>query len=96
MSWSVSIRPAAARDLRAACNWYETQRPGLGDQFLQTALTALLSLENSPERFPIYYNGFRRILTPRFPYKIFFRVEGASVIVFRMLHAARDHTSKDI
>jgi hypothetical protein len=33
-------------------------------------------------RTPIYYNGFRRLMTRRFPYKIFYHVEGDRVIVF--------------
>ena len=52
---------------------------------------ALTRLERSPERFPLYYRGFRRVLSRRFPYKLFYRIEGDSVIVFRILHAARDH-----
>jgi toxin ParE1/3/4 len=48
-------------------------------------------LEEQPERRPIYYNGFRRLITRRFPYKIFYRIEGDRVIVFRILHAKRDH-----
>jgi hypothetical protein len=39
-------------------------------------------LEEQPERRPIYYNGFHRLMTRRFPYKIFYRVEGDRVIVF--------------
>jgi plasmid stabilization system protein ParE len=31
------------------------------------------------------------LMTRRFPYKIFYRVEGDRVIVFRILHAKRDH-----
>jgi hypothetical protein len=49
-------------------------------------------LEEAPEQFPIFYRGFRRAITERFPYNIFFRIEGDAVIVFRILHAARDHT----
>ena len=52
----------------------------------------MLSLEETPERQPIYYRDFRRVLTDRFPYKIFYRIEGQAVIVFRVLHGARDHT----
>ena len=51
----------------------------------------MLRLEASPERFPIYYRGFRRVLTRRFPYKLFFRIEGDAVIVFRILHGAQNH-----
>jgi plasmid stabilization system protein ParE len=30
-------------------------------------------------------------LTRRFPYKLFYRLEGKRIIVFRILHAHRDH-----
>jgi plasmid stabilization system protein ParE len=53
---------------------------------------AMLALEQSPERQVFYYRDFRRVLTDRFPYKIFYRVEGQAVIVYRVLHGARDHT----
>ena len=78
-------RPSTARD------WYERQRRGLGDQFLLSVADAMIRLEGSPQVFPIYYHSFRRLITERFPYKIFFRIEVDAVIVFRILHAARDH-----
>jgi len=52
---------------------------------------ALIRLEANPESFPLYYRGFRRILTHRFPYKLFFRIEGDTVIVFRILHGAQNY-----
>jgi plasmid stabilization system protein ParE len=63
----------------------------LGDEFLASVAEALLRLEENPENFPDYYRGFRRVLTRRFPYKLFFRIEGDAVIVFRILHGAQDH-----
>ena len=92
MSWQVTIRSAAHADLRDARDWYEGRREGLGDEFLLVVADAMLALEETPERQPIYYRDFRRLLTDRFPYKIFYRVEGEAVIVFRVLHGARDHT----
>jgi plasmid stabilization system protein ParE len=87
----VRVRPRAEGDIRRARDWYERQRPGLGDEFLACVAAALASLEERSDRFPDYYRGFRRAFTPRFPYKIFFRIEGELVIVFRVLHASRDH-----
>lgn len=52
---------------------------------------SLLALEETPLRWPVYYRGFRKLLTDRFPYKIFYQIDGEAVIVFRILHAARDH-----
>ena len=92
MSWQVTIRSAAHADLREARDWYEQRREGLGDEFLLAVADAMLALEETPERQPIYYRDFRRLLTDRFPYKIFYRIEGEAVIIFRVLHGARDHT----
>ena len=91
MNWTVTIRPKAKADLRRAHDWYEERCPGLGDEFLAGHAEALLRLETDPEHFPLYYRGFRRVLTHRFPYKIFFRIVSRNIIIFRILHGAQDH-----
>lgn len=91
MSWSVIIRPRAEADLRESRQWYEAQRPGLGDEFVQEVRRTILWLEEHPEQRPPYYRDFRRVLTQRFPYKVFYRLESDRVVVFRVLHARRDH-----
>lgn len=52
---------------------------------------AIRSLEDGPARRPCYYREFRRLLTRRFPYKVFYLVERNRVVVFRILHAKQDH-----
>ncbi|MDX2081103.1 MAG: type II toxin-antitoxin system RelE/ParE family toxin [Terrimicrobiaceae bacterium] len=94
MSWTLTLRRRAQNDLRRAHDYYEERRPGLGGEFLADMTEALLRLEASPERFPVYYRDFRRVLTRRFPYKIFFRIIGGQIIVFRVLHGAQDHPDK--
>ena len=91
MNWIVTIRPKASADLRRAHDWYEKRILGLGDEFLADHAEALLRLEADPERFPLYYRGFRRVLTHRFPYKIFFRIASPNIVIFRILHGAQDH-----
>ena len=91
MNWRVIIRPNAEADLAEAQAWYESQRAGLGDELLNEIRRAVSLLADDPERRPFYYRDFRRLLTRRFPYKLFYRVEGDRVIVFRILHAKRKH-----
>jgi toxin ParE1/3/4 len=91
VNWRVLIRPNAEADLQEAWLWYESQRLGLGDEFLVEIHAAIRLLETNPERRPFYYLGFRRLLTRRFPYKLFYRVEEGRVIIFRILHAKREH-----
>ena len=94
MSWIVLVRAEAERDLEAARDWYERKMPGLGREFLDQFATAMQALEQDPERERLYYRNFRRVLFRRFPYKIFYQLIGAHVVVFRVLHAKRDHERK--
>jgi len=89
---SVIIRPGAEADLQAVKQWYEERRAGLGFEFIVTVRAAIRRLRENPKRYPLYYRGFRRVLLRRFPYKIFYRIEGDRVIVFRVLRASQDHT----
>jgi len=91
VSWRVIIRPKAEADLRDAQSWYNSKRSGLGDELLEEVKQSVKMLAERPEQRPIYYNGFRRLITHRFPYKIFYRVESDRVVVFRILHAKQDH-----
>lgn len=91
MNWCVIIRPNAEADLREAQSWYESQRAGLGQELLDEIRHAVDLLKTDPERRAFYYHDFRRLLTRRFPYKIFYRVEGDRVIIFRILHVKRKH-----
>jgi toxin ParE1/3/4 len=91
VKWRVIIRPRAEADLQEAWIWYESQRRGLGEELLAEISAAICLLEIDPERRPFYYRDFRRIITRRFPYKLFYRVEKDRVIIFRILHAKREH-----
>ncbi len=91
MKWRLVIRPRAEADLREARGWYETQRSGLGAEFLAEIDATIQILMRDPQRHPVYYRGFYRVLARRFPYKVFYRLEDDRIIVFRILHARRDH-----
>lgn len=91
MKWRVSIRAKARTDLQNAREWYEKECPGLGGEFLIAIAEVLVRLEDNPEAFPFYRGEFRRALTRRFPYKVFFQIHGEAVIVFRVLHGAQEH-----
>jgi plasmid stabilization system protein ParE len=93
VSWTVTTRPRAEKDLEEAVLWYEKQAPGLGARFITEMRAAIQSLEFNPYKVPVYYREFRRMLLNRFPYKVFYRILDDKVIVFRVLHAKRDHTT---
>ena len=84
------IRPEAEKDIAEAINWYEDQREGLGAKF-QVALDHVFEqLELTPQLHRIIYHGVRRALMARFPFAVYYRVEGEEVFVLAVVHARRD------
>jgi plasmid stabilization system protein ParE len=47
------VRPAAAADIDEAFLWYQTQRPGLGHEFLAAADTLIDAIAEHPLRYPV-------------------------------------------
>jgi len=84
------FRPAAAADLDEAFLWYERQRPGLGDEFLAVFQSALDDIMAHPNRYPVIRRNTRRALVHRFPYGVFYRVYGETVVVVACMHGRRD------
>src|SRR5437016_794361 len=48
----------------------------------------------TPSAYRVLYKDFRRVFVERFPYKIFYQLRGNNVIVFRVLHHARDYPAQ--
>lgn len=90
MNQSVHVRPEAESELREAWSWYESQREGLGDEFLMCVEAAIASAARSPEmNAPIHHN-VRRMWTRRFPYGVFYVFEPQGITVLAVFHASRD------
>lgn len=90
MTFRVRIRSRARDDMRDAHDWYEQQSPRLGDDFVRELDNVFARLETDPLIYQIVHRHIRRGLTRRFPYAIYYLVEGDRVSVLRVLHAARD------
>ena len=90
MSHELIVRPLAEADLAEAHAWYEGQRQGLGDEFLDEVDTAFARITDAPLRYPIVHRDMRRTLTKRFPFAIFYVVEPERVVVLAVLNQARD------
>lgn len=89
----VILRQAAAADIEDAFLWYETQRAGLGSEFLLALRATMDLVAIHPEAFPVLHRNTRRALVPRrFPYGLFFRLYGKTVVVVACMHAKRRPT----
>lgn len=81
---------AAVADVAEARDWYDLQRPGLGDEFIDAVDSAVDSILEFPDAHPIAYRSSRRFLLARFPYCLYYCVDHAGIIVVACLHAVRD------
>jgi len=85
----IIIRPEAESDIDDAYQWYESQRKGLGDNFLLCIEEALSRASRNPLIYSILYKEVRRVLIHRFPFGIFFINRENSISVLAVMHARR-------
>ena len=90
MSYVVRLRPEADRDVAAAASWYEQQRQGLGQDFLDEFMAVCARLSESPSVYPTVHRRTSRALLNRFPFGVFFRMVGADVAVVAVMHGSRN------
>ena len=84
------LRPAAAADVEEAFSWYERQRPGLGEEFLEMVNAGLRDIAAHPLRQAIIFREVRRLLVTRFPYSLFYRVYSNAIVVVACMHSRRN------
>jgi toxin ParE1/3/4 len=84
------LLPRAEVDVFDAAIWYETQREGLGQEFMGDFDHLVSRIRNSPFQFPALESDARRAMLDRFPYGVFFLVEDETVVVFAVLHLHRE------
>ena len=89
----LKVRPEAETDALEAAFWYEGERTGLGVEFNDALRATLARVEESPLQFPLISREFRRAILQRFPFGVFFLVEGELVTVAAITHLHRHPSS---
>ena len=89
----IVLRRLAKLDLREARNWYDERQPGLGDALLDEVEAALEQIRELPELHPRVDGRIRRAALQRFPYGLFYVVDGETIRVIAILHGARSPES---
>lgn len=92
LNYGLDFSPEAEEDLRSSFSWYESQRTGLGEEFLLCVEAALALVRDNPFLGRRVHERARRILTRRFPYAIVYGVEHRRLVVFAVFHGRRDPT----
>jgi len=85
----LQILDLANADLLAGYAFYEQQATGVGSYFLETLVSDIESLRLYGGLHRQVY-GYHRMLSRRFPFAIYYRVDGELVSVWRILDCRRN------
>ncbi|MCE9555219.1 MAG: type II toxin-antitoxin system RelE/ParE family toxin [Planctomycetes bacterium] len=88
--FSLCYRRLVKRDIIESYRWYETQQKGLGADWVHCLEEVLSRIARNPEMFGRIRRQIRCAMFHRFPYNVYFRVDGDSVLIFGVFHASRD------
>jgi plasmid stabilization system protein ParE len=90
MTYALRIRSEAELDIQDAYQYYEERESGLGSEFVRAVDACLSKVARNPSAYPLVHRQIRRGLIRRFPYGIFYVIEGSTVVVLACFHAKRD------
>ncbi len=85
----VEILDDAKTDLIDAFRFYDIQKEGLGDYFLESLFTEIDRLKSSGGIHSRDY-GYHRLVVEHFPFAVYYRVEANRVFVHAVIDCRRD------
>lgn len=88
MIFEVRLQPEAILAAARIYQYYEKERTGLGDRFLQALNRCYGDLERNPN-FQIRKSQYRYRQLHRFPYRVIYVVEGSLVHIYTIRHMSR-------
>jgi toxin ParE1/3/4 len=93
MSYRLLISDEAAFDIEATFQWYELQKPSLGNEFKEMLDQAFQLLKNDPHIFQERYKTVRVLFLKKFPYGIHYLISGKEIQIVAVFHCARNPKS---
>ncbi|MBD3375185.1 type II toxin-antitoxin system RelE/ParE family toxin [candidate division KSB1 bacterium] len=86
----IEILKSAHQDLISGFYFYEKQGKGLGTYFLDTLFSDIDSLQIYAGIHSIHFDKYHRLLSKRFPFAIYYRVEEDMVYIHAVLDCRRN------
>lgn len=94
MQYKIEFRPLAAMDAIEAYDWYESQREGLGLEFLDALETFYNTLLRNPFTYSYYDKPVRQGKLKRFPYVVVYEVFEETIVIYSVFMAKQDPDKK--
>lgn len=86
MAFSVRYKPLAATEVENAIRWYSDPNVNQGAGFVTELERAEARIASHPELYQRVEGDVRRAVLRRFPYSLFYIVQGDVVLVLACMH----------
>jgi hypothetical protein len=94
VKYELEIKEEAYLDIKEAYNYYQENKVGLGERFLDTLEIYLERVNQYPKHYQIKRNPFREAFIKDFPYVIIFEVAKRKVIVYAVFCTYKNSKQK--
>ena len=86
----IRLLDAASQDLVDGFHFYEKQESGLGGYFLDSLFSDIDSLLIHAGIHPTYFHAYYRMLSKRFPFAVYYRIDGTDILVYAILDCRKN------
>ena len=86
----IRLLDLASQDLMDGFNFYEQQESGLGGYFLDSLFSDIDSLLIHAGIHPTYFQSYYRMLSKRFPFAVYYLIDGNDVLVYAILDCRKN------
>jgi plasmid stabilization system protein ParE len=88
--FNVRLTAIAETELTETYDWYENERPGLGERFRSEVRIQITRIAEHPLQFPQVAPHMHRARVKHFPYTIIFKLHSDTAYVVACFHSSRD------
>lgn len=89
MTYTFTVFQDARKDIESAYDWYELQREGLGDKFIEAVETSFTSIQSNPLLYSFRRKNLRGCHAKGFPYVVLFYVRRNNIRVTAVFHTRK-------
>jgi plasmid stabilization system protein ParE len=86
---TIQFHPEAERELLEARTWYRERSEVASQAFILQIDRALAAIAAAPDRWPPRQRNERRVVLPRFPYSILYRIRNDEIFIVAVAHDRR-------
>jgi toxin ParE1/3/4 len=83
------FHPEAEQEYLTALAWYRERSLIAAINFESGFAQAVLRIAENPQRWPIYFQDFRKYILRQFPFSLVYQESSSEIVVFAVSHGSR-------